>query len=614
MKIPLTRSGPRAHDWGIAENHPEPQVPAGRSNSLMALLIAAATIAVLVAANAPFLSTYSVKGDDHAVLLHSSRFFSPSPTEWVTEGYSDYNVTFPEGGSPTNFIRPSVNASVYLDSLLTSNPLSVSFLLTNYVGHAAVTAIVFLLGIRLFGLTRLSAAIASLVFAGTVASEGLTRFVAFRGDMLATLFALLALMVAVSYSERGPSVLKLVAISLLLAVSLFAKEAALAAPAVVLLYLMFHSLRIKGSHLLDVRNVGPLFATSIPFLVYVGAVLSRGFSNNYAVEDLPARVFGIPTLFLNPLRFFATAFFPVETSVVKAALSSPTQSLMEWATIRGGLAVLANLLVWVMAFRAIRNKARPDRLPMLLGLGVLASALPIVLKAEPRFMYFGQSLLLPLVVLVGTWSFDRWKLNRNAPKLALIPVAVGLLIGPVYLVGSEVAAQADRVSENHLAEHLRRVILNETTPPTINRLYVVNAPPVLTPGVPALEFLSSLNDREDLAFRIVNTYNGVATGETVPNEGVRFSFQGDDLVGTVLIGKGDQFLGVSTTDVPGIISFEPLEGIATNEFGRQVIVGRSLTFRIPESNEDFVIVGLDPAQAGVFVYRSIEGEWARASF
>src|SRR5262245_7446555 len=129
-----------------------------------ATLLGLIATALLVAVNLPFLWTYGVKGDDYALLLHSASQFAPSAVEWVTSGNADYFVGIPELHSSTNFIRPTINATIFLESLLIADPFSPWFLATNYLGHAAVVALTYLVARRVVGLDRPWALLAAAIF------------------------------------------------------------------------------------------------------------------------------------------------------------------------------------------------------------------------------------------------------------------------------------------------------------------------------------------------------------------------------------------------------------------------------------------------------------------
>ncbi|HKP75786.1 MAG TPA: hypothetical protein VJT67_09615, partial [Longimicrobiaceae bacterium] len=117
-----------------------------------AALLALATLAVSVAANLPFILSYAVRGDTAALMLHSTRFFPADVGSWLHQGFSDYFVNFPEATQPyTGFVRPVVNATIWLESWLAPGQNSPVFLLTNYVGHAACTGMVYLAARRIGG-------------------------------------------------------------------------------------------------------------------------------------------------------------------------------------------------------------------------------------------------------------------------------------------------------------------------------------------------------------------------------------------------------------------------------------------------------------------------------
>ena len=198
-----------------------------------ALGIGFIAFAILAVVHLPHLISFAVSGDEYALVQHSARFFSPSLTDWIGNGYRGYNALYPElGAGSTNFIRPTQNAAVYLDSWLNQSPRSVTLLFSNYVGHAACVSLVFLVGRSIFGLSRRASLLASTLLLGSVAVGILPLSVAYGGDMIAALFALIALLTLHSHLAVRPAGWKVVLVGVALLLALFAKESVLGAPIV----------------------------------------------------------------------------------------------------------------------------------------------------------------------------------------------------------------------------------------------------------------------------------------------------------------------------------------------------------------------------------------------
>jgi hypothetical protein len=604
-----------------------------RSESDLSWAIAIGLIAVVALAlvNIPFLTSFALSGDDYALVQHSARFFSPSLTDWIGHGYRWYNLTYPElGSSYTNFIRPTLNAVVYLTSWVSPSPRSALLLLPNYLGHGVCVALVFLVGRSVFGLSRRGSALASGLFLGSVTIGTDPQRVAYGGDMIAALFALLALLILHSYLTRSSSPWKIALTGVSLLLALFAKESAIGTPVILAIDILWTRWRSAhpelegaGSAPSPPRRLGLVtLAIVIPTALYATARLAAGLHGMYVVEDLPQKVAGIPIVLLNPLRFLGTAFFPVETGVLKTVVggsSVSADSLL--GIVRGILAVGLNAIGWLLVLRLLLTPSERMKSLALLGMGLAASAVPLVLKAEPRIMYLSQALLLPLFVLALTswWAGRTSERKRQPGWLAPVAVAGLVLIGPVYYFAQEAIAQTDLVSESRMTARTQAAILAAVRDPEVHRLYLVNATSTMSPGLNALRFLATLGGRPDLRLRVVNTFTGEVPSN--PERGsVEFVRRGDELTGRIRVGSSQRlFRDLTPEDAhrlgqPGMIEYGAMDRFRVNSFGEWEFVGRELKFRIPfASRNDYAIMGLDPARSGVFALEPPSLQWERVS-
>jgi hypothetical protein len=594
---------------------------AQRHHGIVALL-AGVGVALAVLVNLPFLSTYAVSGDDFAVLYHSASDFAPSPAEWVTSGYTGYDIVIPElSDTKADWIRPVLNASVYLQSLVIPAPTSVWFLTVNYIGHAVVVGLVFLVARRIAGLSVAQAVIAAVLFFGTTSSEGLFTSIAFRGDMLGALFTLAALLVTHSYLTGRPSRWKPVVIVALLLLAVFSKEAAIAGPFVVALY-------VVGSHWPSVRASGRLATArrviaeqavllaglALPVVLYGVARARAGIGGNYALEDLPNELFGVPLTVLNPFRFLLTAFFPVETDILKRIVSGwdlPTIQL-RMAALRAALAVTVNALGWIAVVVALRRGPDRGRLRLLLLLGLAATALPILLKADPRFMYLGQTLLLPLLVAaLVRLQLTRWQGRRLLRRARPAAAALLVVIGPVHLLTQSLLSQRELVAENDQANAIQVAAAQQLRDPAVHRLYLVNAAYQLV----ALQFVAAREGRRDVVLRVVDPV-GYHPAPNEPGVGTSFRLKRDVLEVRVRLGTSQFGFGYVTRQgldrlrTAKEISYGPITELGTNAWGKQQVKQKVLVFSIPDADRgDYAVVGFDPAVPGVHVYKQSEPTW-----
>jgi hypothetical protein len=595
-------------------------------------IVGSVSLALLILINLPYLASYAVKGDDFALILHSARFFSPSPAEWLTRGYEDYNVNYPElDVRQANFLRPTINASVYMDSWLAQTPRSVAMLATNYAGHAMACGLVFLVSRRIFGLTAAGSLLASALFAASPPAEALLRLVAFRGDMVATVFALLALLVMHSYlTTQSHRTAKLVLMSGFLTLSVFAKETTFVAPLVVALYALWPPspsisevpavpANQRGDGSVPPRSVLPggerlkvLAALAVPLLAFALVRIHAGLVGNYVLSDLKvSRIGEVPLVILNPMRFFATAFVPVETDTLKQIISPrSTDATSAISIMRAPFAIVASLLAWVAVLWLARHKDERRWLFPALALGLAASAVPILIKAESRFMYFGEALLVPLLVTVLNRATQLLRWNRASRK-ALLRAGATCLIGmtPSYFVARQILAQPSLVRENRTAAALGGTIERALRDAKIQRLYLFNTPLAFSPGLPALKFLAALNRRDDVRLRVVNELDASTGHAAASSQWISFATSNEALRIAIRVGPSQHVLAdlgaesLGTLGEPGLIEYGPITQLATNAWGKRVIAQRELVFFIPNATrDDYVLVGMDPAYSSVHVY------------
>lgn len=602
------------------------------SDGVWALGAGLIAFVTLVVTHLPHLSSFVVSGDDYALVQHSARFFSPSLTDWIANGYRGYNLAYPElGAGSTNFIRPVQNAAVYLNSWLGPSPRSVTLLLSNYLGHAACVSLVFLVGRSILSLSRSASLLASALMLGSVSVGFLPLHVAYGGDMLAALFSLVALLTLHSYLTVGPAAWKLLSVGVSLLLALFAKESALGAPIVLVIDAIWIRTRssdesaTQGSPSATARRVlwGPVaLAIAVPSVLYATARLAAGLHGMYVLEDASARVFGIPRTYLEPLRFALTAFFPVETSALKEVLNESAAGMIgspRAALGRGLIAVVLNVVAWVLVVRLLLIRAERARLWAPLTMALAASGVAVV-KAEPRFMYFSQCLLLPIFVYVLTRWWTLWGSARHPAKwLVRVAVLSILLVGPLYYFAQETFGQPGVVANNEVTKRRQNAILTALSDPRIHRLYFVNATAgSLTPPYSLLKYLAGVAGRPDLYVRLVNTLTGPIPADDVQG-GVSVFRRGNEIRVLVSVGQSQQlFYGMPPAVAgelgePGLIEYDPLTRFEADASGQWAYVGRDFSFRIPDaSREDYAIVGFDPGREGFFA-RMPDSQWVRVA-
>ena len=381
--------------------------------------------AILAIVHLPHLSSFVVSGDDYALVQHSARFFSPSLTDWIGNGYRGYNALYPElGAGSTNFIRPTQNAAVYLDSWLSPSPRSVTLLFSNYVGHAACVSLVFLVGRSVFGLSRRASMLASALLLGSVAVGILPLAVAYGGDMIAALFALIALLTLHSHLAVRPAGWKVVLVGVSLLLALFAKESVLGAPIVLVIDAIWIRTRssdqnaIHGtpSAVTGRTSWGPVaLAIAVPSALYASARLAAGLHGMYVLEAYLYEDLRNPAPLPGAHAVRADSVLPRGDGGTKRGGDRIPERLIagsfHLALGRGVVVVGLNAVAWFLVIRLLLIPVERARLWALLAMGLVASAVAIT-KADPRLLYFSQCLLLPLFV----YALTRWwaLANRQA--------------------------------------------------------------------------------------------------------------------------------------------------------------------------------------------------------
>jgi hypothetical protein len=181
-------TGTTAEEPGADDRFAAPPRLRALSDRAIALALTLGTLLVTVGVRLPYLVRFTPQGEDVASLLYASRFGDPSLIHWFTEGTRRYYVEYPELGLGNDFIRPVVDASVWLNSLIAPTWHSGLMLAVNFVGHAACVGLVYLVSRRIVGLGRAGAVLGSVVFAGSFSGWSVLTFLSFRGVMMVALF------------------------------------------------------------------------------------------------------------------------------------------------------------------------------------------------------------------------------------------------------------------------------------------------------------------------------------------------------------------------------------------------------------------------------------------
>lgn len=555
----------------------DPHLPHGAaawSDGKVAALVALAVLAACVAVHLPFIATYAVRGDTAALMLHSTRFFPADAGEWVREGFARYFINYPEATRPyTGFVRPVVNATIWLESLLAAGPNSPVFLLTNYLGHAACAGLVYLASRRLGGVERRPALLAAALFAGTVASVELLRSPAFRADMLAAGFSLAALLLADGWLRRGRWT-RIALAAALLVLAIFSKETAVTAPFLCAAWVAVLAPSDRPRRMRVAAAAG--------LLLPLGAfALARAVGPQGAYVSL-AGVKG------NLAAVATSAFFPGGGVYDLLAVMRGTIGI---ASVRVILVFVLNLLGIALVIRALLRRHRPAA--MLVVAAAAAFAIPALLAPAPRMLYFGQMFALPLLVRA---------LPERGSAARLI-AGLALLAGPAWLLGTTAAAQPALAAANRDSARLQRVLAAELRDPRIRRVYLVGDV-VGDYGALALVRVATLRaGRADVAPRVTSSMGRFGDGSRRGTMELRR--EGGELVIDQRCEAACDF------SFPGVAAGDERRLGAPGTIVYRVAEPRRLVFAIPAAACDYLLVGFTPAAEGVHVLRPCGTAWHR---
>jgi hypothetical protein len=572
------------------------------TDAQVALLVAVATLAVCAAANLPMLLTCAARGDTWALMLHSTRFHHASAGEWMRHGFEQYFVNYPEATRPyTSFVRPVVNATIWLESLVAAGPNSVVFFLTNYLGHAACAAMVYLAGVRLGGLTRGRALLAAALFAGTFTAVELLQSPAFRADMLGAAFGTAALLAAHRWlGGRGWA--WIAAAVPLLGMAIFSKETAVTAPFIVAGALVV----MNGDRSRRARIVAAAAVVAVPLALFAMARAMGPRGGTYV------SLAGAPR---SAIEVLSSAFFPGAGAFeLWAVLRGHAPSPWDAALVMAGFAL--NATAWLLVARALLR--RDERAWRLAAMMLLALAVPLLLAPAPRMLYFGQMFALPLLALVlprgreadrvsdraaqsqaPPGSHARPYMVRSWPRITLALATVALIVGPAATLARMAAMQPSITASNRDSHAVQAAIRGVLADRSVHRVYLLND---VTGDYGALAMLQSLAldaGRGDVALRVVNSMGRF--GDGAPGR-VSVRVAADSAAVT------EQCAASCDFSFPGVLP-EDLPKLGDRGIAYRRVAPRELEIRIPAAPRDFALVGFDPSAPGVHVLGPQDAAW-----
>jgi hypothetical protein len=365
----------------------------------------------------PYVRTFHIKADDFALILNSARQYHSNPALWVTRGFSSYFVSFPDlPRMHTDFCRPVVNATFWLESLLSpgTGPLNLT---TNFLGLVITLILFMFFARRETGGNILFLPSMLIVYAFSAMWYEALQLSANRCSLLMVLFALAAFLLLPPEGSRHQGLR--IALSILCQLgSLLSHETGVVTPVIAALLFVF---RRDGKVARGRLKVLPLFL--LPLLCFAALRLAfyGGVSHAYPLEPLRGWVsMGI----VNALVLLAKPFFPWDTPPVTGG---------QWS-LRDVIAALMNLAGYALVACALLRPGKAGRGPLLRVLSCLGVALGVLWTAPaarymPLAAVFGVLAAIVAVEQISQGAGECWV--RRGLALGLVGLAVGQLL--IYL-------------------------------------------------------------------------------------------------------------------------------------------------------------------------------------
>ena len=548
----------------------------------------------------PYVRTFHIKGDDFPPILNSARQYHPHPALWVTRGFSNYNISFPDlPQHHTDFCRPVVNATVWLESLLSpgTGPLNMT---ANFLG-LVITLILFMFFLRREtsgNILFLSSML--IVYAFSAAWYGALLLSAYRANLMMVLFALAAFLLLPPEGSRHQGMR--IALSILCQLgSLLSHETGVITPVIAALLFVF---RRDGKLARGRLRVLPLFLLPLLCFAALRLVFYGGVSHAYVLE--PERGW-VGTGIVNTLVLLAKPFSPWDT---------PPATGGQWS-LRDVIAALMNLAGYALVAWALLRPGKAGRRPLLRVLLCLGAALAVVwIAPAARYMPLAAAFgALATLVAAEQVSQDARRLwVRRGLALGLVGLAVGQLL--IYLTSfPQLVAYGE--GQNRVAraefEGLRKAIATARVP----TLLLVNDQAGCA-GSQAMLEMAAWPNRGRIG-RLITVDN--FAGESSPQSSLRIS-RDNQAVRIEIVAGPDQVIPFSSVDESQLGSEFVNQGLhyemeivrwysftsrLLRHLGKKVepdrvAFGRRLVVTVPPemARDGVLIVGFDPRNMSSF--------------
>jgi hypothetical protein len=272
-------------------------------------------------------------------------------------------------------------------------------------------------------------------------------------------------------------------------------------------------------------------------------------------------------------------------------------------------------------FLARKNKYRLVLVTSFI-LAVIALAVPILLVPFSRFMYLGQMFCIPLWVYCTSKLCKENRTYKEVKAMVLSLVLISIMINPIYSFYRLTQNQEGLVTTNHDARQFQNVLYKEIQKNKVQRVYLINDIIGTYGSLAQLKYVASLAGRNDVILRVVNSLKSYNPNFPVEGEGVKVKIIKNELLVSTHLGKSESFdfpsvppEKLANLGVKGLINYGLVDQVKNSvASGEEIETVKEMSVSIPyASRNDYLLIGFDPSQPGVHIFRPNDIEWHIAS-
>lgn len=438
------------------------------NSKTVSVILSLVFLLALILAFRGLISNYYPASDGFSLIVNSTPYAKEVDfTEWVTSGFSNYFYTYPEFSAPyTNFIRPVINLSYYLNYVLWRTSWG-RYLYLNYLILAISGGLSFYLAKNFLDCSSIVSCLAAAIVLVNPSTPDVFCCPSCIADAMAALFCAIAFLLVVR-QRFLPAII-------LLTIAMFTKETIAFAPiasAITLLTVRYN--KLKHFAINDFLQAALIIAVPLGIWGLIRHLAFHGVTGAYVTNSLTVK-----TVFYNFAKFFMQ--WPLGLQVpIDPARSIRAIFSRQWNEISPPalLAIAINLtaasgILWFLV-RSLPNPEwrKQNRNVLLLLPWVLGILLTIVaLGLSPRFGSF--------FYLIGVPLFLSTFLNRDRSrnKIAIcfaVPILAVLILPSMNFIQKVHGTRwiEDYVKSGTLAKSLVKTLYRSGQ--KYEKIYVVN--------------------------------------------------------------------------------------------------------------------------------------------